>query len=38
LVAVTLKVYAMPLVSPVTVAVRAPVVLAVSPPGEDVTV
>jgi hypothetical protein len=37
-VAVTVKVYAVPLVSPVTVAVRAPVVLDVNPPGEDVTV
>jgi hypothetical protein len=38
LVAITVKVYAVPLVSPDTVAVRAPVLLAVNPPGADVTV
>src|SRR5215831_16053642 len=39
LVAVTVNVYAVPLVRPVTVAVVVlPLVLAVSPPGADVTV
>lgn len=38
LVAVTLNVYAVPLVRPVTVAVVAPVVVAVRPPGVEVTV
>lgn len=38
LVAVTVNVYAVPFVKPVTVAVVAPVVVAVNPPGEDVTV
>jgi hypothetical protein len=38
LVAITVKVYDVPLVRPVTIAVRAPVVLAVKPPGADVTV
>jgi hypothetical protein len=37
LVAVTVKVYAVPLVSPVTVAWVAPVVVAIWPPGEAVT-
>jgi len=36
--AVTVNVYGVPFVSPVTVAVTAPVVVAVRPPGEDVTV
>jgi hypothetical protein len=38
LVAVTVNVYGVPLVRPVTTADVAPVVLAVNPPGEDVTV
>jgi hypothetical protein len=38
LVAVTLNVYAVPLVRPVTVAAVAPVVVAVCPPGVAVTV
>ena len=38
LLAVTLNVYAVPLVSPVTVAVNAPAVVAVKLPGVDVTV
>lgn len=38
LVAVTVNVYAVPFVRPVTVAVVAPVVVAVKPPGDDVTV
>jgi hypothetical protein len=38
LVAVTVNVYAVPLVNPVTVAVSAPVVVAVRPPGLEVTV
>jgi hypothetical protein len=39
LLAVTVNVYAVPLVSPVTVAeVSAPVAVAVRPPGEAVTV
>jgi len=38
LVAVTVKVYAVPLVRPVTVAVVAPVVLTVAPSGDAVTV
>ena len=37
-VAVTVNVYAVPLVSPVTVATMAPVVVAVLPPGDEVTV
>jgi hypothetical protein len=37
-VAVTVNVYAVPLVSPVTLAVVPPVVLAVLPPGVAVTV
>jgi hypothetical protein len=37
-VAVTLKVYAVPFVRPVTVHVRAPVVVHVLPPGVDVAV
>jgi len=36
--AVTVNVYAVPFVSPVTVAVKAPVVVAVLLPGDDVTV
>ena len=38
LVAVTVNVYAVPLIRPVTVAVVAPVVVAVCPPGAAVTV
>jgi len=38
LVAVTVNVYGVPLVNPVTAAVVAPVVVAVSPPGAEVTV
>jgi hypothetical protein len=38
LVAVTVNVYAVPLVSPVTVAVVAPAVRALAPPGDAVTV
>ena len=38
LVAVTVKVYPVPLVSPVTVQVVAPVVVQVKPPGAEVTV
>ena len=38
LVAITVKVYAVPLVRPETVAVRGPVVVAVAPPGVAVTV
>jgi hypothetical protein len=38
LVAVTVKVYAVPFASPVTVAVVAPDVVAVAPPGDAVTV
>ena len=38
LVAVTVNLYAAPLVRPVTVAVVAPVVLTVAPSGEAVTV
>jgi hypothetical protein len=38
LVAVTVKVYEVPLVRPVTVQVRAPVVVQVKPPGLEVTV
>jgi hypothetical protein len=37
-VATTRNVYGVPLVSPDTVAVVAPVVVAVRPPGDDVTV
>jgi hypothetical protein len=38
LVAVTVKVYAVPLVSPVTMQLVAPAVVHCLPPGEDVTV
>ena len=38
LVAVTVKVYAVPLVRPVTMQLVAPVVVHCLPPGEDVTV
>ena len=36
-VAVTVKVYAVPFVSPVTAQVRAPAVVHVRPPGDEVT-
>ena len=38
LVALTVKVYAVPLVRPETVQLVAPVVVQVNPPGDDVTV